>query len=421
MDKIIIMTTDDPYNESRIGGKNIHVLNFYRALKDKGYDVEVIAFDKIVKRTNLSLLFAIVKYKLRYRKQKFNLMKNFVLFSIFKYIADDLRSKLLKILKRRDLKDIYIIAEDVIAINVAFNAGISKERLFSVLHGYITYESIDYKYLIDDPHDVKYFLNQEELAYSRCARIVTVDSAIKDYLINKMNVPVEKIAVIYNSIDVDRFQTNLKEKNDLKKEILTHLQLPNNQIVILIPRRLVNKNGVIFAVKAMYDLQNISKEAYNETVMIVCGDGIEKASIVKTINELKLKNKVFLLGNVDYDKMTAYFKGADIVIIPSIYSKSKFAEATSLAALEGMASKNIVIVTNVGGLKEIVRNNDTGYVVVDKSSKKIAEKIAEIFDPTNSQIIEEIRKNSQEYVINNHNYVNHADKILSFFMKNSKN
>ncbi|WDU83962.1 glycosyltransferase [Caloramator sp. Dgby_cultured_2] len=100
--------------------------------------------------------------------------------------------------------------------------------------------------------------------------------------------------------------------------------------------------------------------------MYIIGDGIEKQNIISFINEHNLINYVKLLGPISHDKVYDFFKVSKIVLIPSIKS-NLVEEATSLAALEGMACGKIVIASNIGGLKEIIVNNKNGYLFQQKT------------------------------------------------------
>jgi len=121
---------------------------------------------------------------------------------------------------------------------------------------------------------------------------------------------------------------------------------------------------------------------------------------------------VLLLGNVAHEKMSDYFRLSDIIIIPSV-TTSGVQEATSLAALEGMACLKNVIVSNVGGLKEIVKHDQTGFIVPEQNEELLANQILWIIkNPEHSQNIAQAGYNC---VKENHTYINHAKQVLDFF------
>ena len=413
--KIVIVSADNPFVKVKVGGKHIHILNFYDAIRLKGLNVEVISFEKNINKKNLWAIFSYVKFKLFGNKIAFNQTPNLRFNFLIKTVEDDLARKIKKILNEDKSEDIFFIAEDVIAINAINLAKVDPSHTFAVLHGYFTYEAIDLGSIIEDEKDLSYFYDLERKAYACCSKIVTVDSAIKNYLVEKMGVSSEKIKVIYNAIDIDEFKVDLKKKQDYKLTFFKERNLKEVKNLILIARRLVNKNGVFYGVKSMSILKEISKDVYDDTLMVICGDGPEKQIITQLIEKENLSNNVLLLGQVDHNEIKNIYRAADVVIVPSIYTETKFAEATSLAALEAMASYSTVIVTNVGGLKEIVQNERTGFIVKDKSSSEIANVLLSIFKSHEKEKIEEILNNAFRYVIREHDFLKHSEKILSFF------
>jgi len=81
--------------------------------------------------------------------------------------------------------------------------------------------------------------------------------------------------------------------------------------------------------------------------------------------------------------------------------------------LEGMSCAKPVIVTDVGGLKETVRDGETGLVVQQGSPEAIAHAVDKLLrDPA---LATRLGKAAREYVKNNHSYTNHAKRMLAEF------
>ena len=399
---IIIVSVDSPFKKVKVGGKHIHILNFYRALKREGYAVRVITIDKKIKHSDLSLLITYLKNLIKFKS--INLFdKNIQFLSLIEYLVKQLSDKLKEI---KLTEDTIVIAEDVPSLVAAKQ--IKHKYIFGVIHGYFTYESLNYKSLANHGRiGIRFFKDYEKKAYSYARAIVCVDSAIKEYLSREMNY--NHTTVIYNSIETSKLSVSFEQKKIYKNKLLTKLEINKKEsIIILVPRRLVKKNGVIYAVRAMHTISVRNPAIFDRTYLLIAGDGPEKNNIQKEINS----EHILLLGKVDHEEIINIFKGSDIVLIPSIYSDN-FAEATSLAALEGMASRCLTIVSNVGGLKEIVTNK-RGIVVNEKSPLQIAETI--ISYANNYNKYKKIINEGYKYVNENHNYVNHAKKILEFII-----
>jgi glycosyltransferase involved in cell wall biosynthesis len=173
--------------------------------------------------------------------------------------------------------------------------------------------------------------------------------------------------------------------------------------VILVPRRLVEKNGVIYAVKAM-------KKVGSENVrMIIAGDGPERKSIVK---ESKENRKIHLAGSIPHDKIDSYYRMADIILIPSITSHG-IQEASSLAMLEGMACGKVVICSDIGGMHEIIQDMENGILVEEGNPAAIARAVETVME--NQDLRVAIGKRAREYVLQNHSFVAHASKVAQIY------
>lgn len=113
---------------------------------------------------------------------------------------------------------------------------------------------------------------------------------------------------------------------------------------LVVPRRLFAKNGVEHFVRAMPAL---CREVEGVRALLI-GDGPERSRIEALVAELRLGERVLLLGSRPHEEMPALLSAGDLAVFPSLM------EATSVAALECMACGVPVAASRVGGLPEIV-------------------------------------------------------------------
>lgn len=112
---------------------------------------------------------------------------------------------------------------------------------------------------------------------------------------------------------------------------------------LLVPRRLFQKNGVEYLVRAMPAiLERVDAEA------VLIGDGPERPRLEALASELGLTDRVTFLGARPHADMPGLLSSGDLAVFPSLM------EATSVAALEAMACEVPVAASRVGGLPEIV-------------------------------------------------------------------
>ncbi|HSG47931.1 MAG TPA: glycosyltransferase family 4 protein, partial [Longimicrobiales bacterium] len=112
---------------------------------------------------------------------------------------------------------------------------------------------------------------------------------------------------------------------------------------IIVPRRLFEKNGVEYFVRA---LPAVAEEVDVEAVVV--GDGPERPRLEALAEALGVADRIRFLGGRAHGEMPALLSSAEVAVFPSLM------EATSVAALECMACGVPVAASRVGGLPEIV-------------------------------------------------------------------
>lgn len=102
-----------------------------------------------------------------------------------------------------------------------------------------------------------------------------------------------------------------------------------------------------------------------------------------------------------------------VVLIPSVPSNN-VQEATSLSALEGMACGKVTIATNIGGLKEIIKEDYNGYLSKPRDLEEMSEKIIKALK-LNSKNYNYIVSNARKEIVKNHGYINHCKEFLQVY------
>lgn len=161
------------------------------------------------------------------------------------------------------------------------------------------------------------------------------------------------VAVIPNGVDPERFTPGFSKMR-------YEWAASDRDVVLLLPRRLVEKNGVVWFARALTMLGPGNWRA------VIAGAGPEEAAMREVLAVAGLQDRCVFLGSVPQSDMPEVYRAADIVMLPSL------AEATSIAGLEAMASGRPVIGTTVGGIPEIVSADQTGLLVPPRSPEAMA-------------------------------------------------
>ncbi|MBN2828845.1 MAG: glycosyltransferase family 4 protein, partial [Candidatus Cloacimonetes bacterium] len=146
----------------------------------------------------------------------------------------------------------------------------------------------------------------------------------------------------------------------------------NNVPVLLYVGQLIKGKGVD------YLLQAVSK-IFHPLRLIIVGAGNEETNIRNMIKNLKLEDRVELIGwTTDVEK---YYRQADVVVVPS-----RWQEPFGLVGLEAFAYQTPVVAFNVGGISEWLSDQKTGLLAKPRDVKDLAVKIESLIGNTSLAI-----------------------------------
>jgi len=183
--------------------------------------------------------------------------------------------------------------------------------------------------------------------------IVIVNSEFdRQIAIRNKIVDSEKIVTIYNGVDLNEIKFIPKEI--AKKFIESKLPIINQQLPTTI---MIGTIANLYKNKGLeYLIPAIEKIRYNNKLCLtIIGDGPERKNIEKLIKKYKLENQVFLIGKIrDAHK---YLKAFDLFVLPSVK------EGQPWAILEAMAAELPIVATNIAGIPEMIKNEESGLLV----------------------------------------------------------
>jgi glycosyltransferase involved in cell wall biosynthesis len=193
-------------------------------------------------------------------------------------------------------------------------------------------------------------------------KIITVSNATKEYVLTLGAKP-EKIKVVYNGVDLERFRPMDAKRVEMRKK----LGISQNSTVFLTVRRLVYKNGI----DTLIECANIAVKKNPKITFLVVGKGPDQSNVQMRAEQLGIENNFKLTGFVKDQELPFYYNAADFFVLPS-----KSGEGLPLVALEAMACGLPVIATNVGGISEILMEN-YGKLVAPNQPELLAKAVLE--------------------------------------------
>lgn len=233
-------------------------------------------------------------------------------------------------------------------------------------------------------------------AVKKLGKIASVDSFLLRFLQSEMPNYRDKTNVIHSYVKTNIFNPKVNGKNIKKKY--------NNKPIILFPRNLSYIRGPFLILEAMKEI----RKKIPDVVLIMTGEGPAKHKVIKIIKKNKLQKNVILEGHKNHLKeMPQLYAAADVVVIPSLGR-----EGCSLSCLEAMATKKPVVVTNIGGLIDIIIDNFNG-LISKTNPKELGEKIVSLLE--NKKMSKKISMNGYKWVKKYFNYKIWCEKYSSFF------
>lgn len=215
-----------------------------------------------------------------------------------------------------------------------------------------------------------------------------------DYMVSHtqwaFGLPEDKLVMIPNGVNVQQYTKN---KNTDLSQFRRKFALPEEKIVLFVGR-LVYEKGIHVFVNAVPKVS----EKVNAKFVIV-GNGYMKEPLSNLVKGMGLAHKVSFTGFVDDKTLGNLQRCADVCVVPSLF------EPFGIVALEAMAAKSPVVVSDTGGLSEIVEHDVTGVKVYPDNPDSLAWGITKILLDEN--YANRLKNNAYKKVQENYNW----DKI----------
>ncbi len=217
--------------------------------------------------------------------------------------------------------------------------------------------------------DIYFFKVFDRFIYSHFSFIGCISTATRENLLLHLRLPKDtgRVETVLNGIDLKRFKlSNFQNMSDFGF-------FKNDSFVLLQVSSFSKQKDQLTLINSMNYLPP-------NVVLLLVGDGGQKAECAKRVEELGLEGRVKFLGiRFDVPKLIQY---CDVSILSSHY------EGFGLAVLEGMASKKAVISSNIPGVEEIVK--EAGLLFEKGDEQDLARKILMLYnDPVLKELTAE--------------------------------
>ncbi|MFM7596356.1 MAG: glycosyltransferase family 4 protein [Flavobacteriales bacterium] len=258
-----------------------------------------------------------------------------------------------------------------------------------------------------DPFVSRLIILFERFLGTLSTKIITISPEQQQEIVHKFNiVPLEKSCIIPLGFDLKRFEESHPKRNALRSDA----KIGDKQCAVTIVGRLTPiKNHRLFIDAAALVLH----EYPNEFKFFIVGDGELKTTLkayIETTHPTCVQNIVFTSWIQD---MTTLYPAMDLVCLTSIN------EGTPVSLIEAQASGIPVISTNVGGVKDIIKANETGIIMEGYSKEELASHLIQLH--LNPSLRAKMSQNARNFVKETFTYqrlVEDMDRLYKNLLSN---
>lgn len=336
------------------------------------YENENFFESEIPREVNYKYMLSqnIIDKSLYYREKKDIIFYKILYSFMLKYEKYIIKKNYLKFSKDREIVIDFKSGDFLKLINLSKN----KQKI-CWLHGEIT-----------KLNRYKERKNRLEKNLKKCNKIICICNEMKKNVIQELPQIEEKIEVIYNPFNINKIREDSQNVYDLTE---SEKKLLENKYIIMVSRFELEMKDFFTLFKAYKKV--LEKDKILKLYLL--GDGPDRKVIEKKIKELKLEDKVLILGM----KKNPYpwIRNSEILVHSSKH------EGLPTVLIEALILNKLIVATNCPtGPKEILKNGEYGSLVEIGNFQKMSEEIIELLDlrsQKRKKYLENIKKSIERF------------------------
>ena len=225
---------------------------------------------------------------------------------------------------------------------------------------------------------------------------------MKNEIRNLFGKPMENIHVVPNGININKFDGKYRDW-DFRRNYAA-----DNEKIVFFAGRIVYEKGIQVLLDAVPKIiQN-----YNDVKFVIAGRGPCLDELKAQADRLGISNRIYFTGYLNDVQITKMYKAIDVAVFPSLY------EPFGIVALEGMLAGAATVVSDTGGLNEIVSHGIDGMKSYAGNCNSLADSILEVL--FNQDLCKQIAKNAHEKVVKEYNWDIIAKKTMDVYKSTIK-
>ncbi len=240
----------------------------------------------------------------------------------------------------------------------------------------------------------------DAVTHRLCDRFIANSSAGRDSLVKMAGILANKIDVVPNGIDVEKYKL---DRAECRSRIVKEFSLPDNAFLLGIIAQLRPRKHHSLLFQAFHPI------AHNEprARLLVVGDGIERDNLIALREKLGLVSQVVFAGyRSDVPRILA---ALDAFVLPTSL------EGSPVSVMEAMVAGLPVIAANAGGVAELVQHNRTGILVEPGDCEALTEAMSKVMEDAGFRT--ELGENAKEKIRNEYTLENMARNTEAVYDK----
>ncbi len=229
-----------------------------------------------------------------------------------------------------------------------------------------------------------YYYRYKKIYTKKIDYIITPSEFYKQKLVED-GIPKEKIEAIHNFVELEEYDIETQDEG-----------------YALYFGRLSKEKGILNLI-----------EAFSKTkmgILYIAGEGPEKENIEKFIKEKDLSERIKLLGFLKSNEMKKCISKSKFVVVPSIWY-----ENCPYSVMETLAIGKPVLGADIGGIPELVKNNENGLIYKYDNIDELSEKMQQFFE--NTDLTNKMGQNAKENAKKLYSKEIYYDKIIKIYQK----
>ncbi len=231
----------------------------------------------------------------------------------------------------------------------------------------------------------------ETYTFKNADAVTTICNGLKSD-IEARGVSPDKITVIPNAVDLGQFS----QRPALDNALVEQLGLTGKSVLGFIGSFYAYE-GLLLLVRSLPAIL----QALPDTRLLLVGGGPDDEKLKQLCAELGLQDKVIFTGRVPHGEVTRYYNLVDIFVYPRLHMRLTDL-VTPLKPLEAMAQEKLVLASDVGGHKELIRDGENGRLFRAGDQHALAEAAIEMIRQAGES--DQLRRKGLEYVENERNW-----------------